>query len=112
VRRTRALVKIALAMMNEPHGQHYGYDLTKQAEVLSGTLYPILRRMLADGWLTDGWEDSSVAVDRPPRRYYELTNRGRAELGAVLSAAHRERRFHDLRPTLDGLGGVQLGCSR
>jgi PadR family transcriptional regulator, regulatory protein PadR len=96
MRRTKSLVKVALVMMLDPHGQYWGYDLTRQAGVLSGSLYPILRRMLEDGWLTDGWEDPATVSDRPPRRYYELTDKGRAALGATLAAARRERRFCEL----------------
>jgi PadR family transcriptional regulator PadR len=112
MRRTKALVKIALAMMNDPHGQYYGLDLTRSAGVLSGTLYPILRRMLADGWLSDDWEDPATVSNRPPRRYYGLTNHGRAELGAILAAAQKESRFRELRPAINGLRGAQWGCAR
>lgn len=108
MRRTKSLVKIALALMGgDPYGKHWGYELTKQAGVLSGTLYPILRRMLTDGWLTDGWEDPTTISDRPPRRYYELTDEGRIALGALLARAERENRFreefsnvHQLRPRM------------
>jgi PadR family transcriptional regulator PadR len=54
--------------------------------------------MLKEGWVTDGWEQIDPAVvKRPPRRYYELTEEGLRELGAVLRRAQREsldrRRF-------------------
>jgi PadR family transcriptional regulator PadR len=66
--------------MASPAARHYGYDLTKQTGMRSGVLYPILHRLLAAGWLTDGWEDQRPA-GRPPRRYYELTDLGQRELG-------------------------------
>jgi PadR family transcriptional regulator, regulatory protein PadR len=96
MRRTEALVKVAIVMMSDPHGQYWGYDLTRQARVLSGSLYPILRQMLDDGLLTDDWEDPATVSDRPPRRYYELTDKGRAVLGATLAAGRCERRFCEL----------------
>lgn len=102
MRRTHALVQVAAALMERPADRHWGYDLSKRAEVRSGVLYPILRRMLDEGWLADGWEDASQqrTAGRPPRRYYEITELGAKELGAVLSLAVAEARAtsHALRP--------------
>jgi PadR family transcriptional regulator PadR len=79
--------------MAEPAGRHWGYDLGRHAHVRSGSLYPVLRRLLDEGLLADGWEDPSEAVGRPPRRYYTLTEKGLRELGALLSTAQRDPRF-------------------
>jgi PadR family transcriptional regulator PadR len=98
MRRTHALVQVALALMDHPAAKHWGYELGKRAGVRSGVLYPMLTRMLDDGWLTDGWEDpATIDVKRPPRRYYELTDKGKRELGAVLQAARSDARFAALR---------------
>jgi PadR family transcriptional regulator PadR len=61
-------------------------------------MYPILQRMLDNGWLVDGWEDQANAgrAKRPPRRYYELTDAGKAALGAVLVQARRDARFRPI----------------
>jgi PadR family transcriptional regulator PadR len=96
MRRTRALVDVAIAIMSDPSGRHWGYELTRKSGVRSGVLYPILSRMLAEEWLTDGWEDPATPGGRPPRRYYELTEAGKRELGAVLAAARTDARFRDL----------------
>lgn len=92
MRRTHALIQVALALMADPDGQHWGYDLSKRAGVRSGVLYPILHRMLEDGWLSDGWEEH-LSGKRPPRRYYELTPQGQAALGGLLREARSEARF-------------------
>lgn len=42
-----------------------------------GQLYPILHRMEDAGWLAADWEPQE---GRPPRKVYELTDKGRAEL--------------------------------
>jgi PadR family transcriptional regulator PadR len=42
-----------------------------------GTLYPLLSRMRRDGLLQYEWQESDAG---PPRKYYELTAQGRAEL--------------------------------
>jgi PadR family transcriptional regulator PadR len=94
MRRTYALIQVALALMNDPDGQHWGYELSKNAGVRSGVLYPILRRMLDEGWVKDGWEDQSeISGKRPPRRYYELTADGKAELAVLLKEARGDARF-------------------
>jgi len=98
VRKTYVLIQIALALMDDPLGRHWGYDLMKRAGVRSGVLYPVLQRMLGEGWLTDGWEDAAeVTGRRPPRRYYKLTDKGRSELGALTVDAATDPRFIPLR---------------
>jgi PadR family transcriptional regulator PadR len=97
VRKTHALVQVAIALMENPQGRQWGYDLTRRAGVRSGALYPILHRMLNEGWLTDGWEDSPPGTaKRPPRRYYELTDHGLAELGGLVASAQSDKRFAGL----------------
>jgi PadR family transcriptional regulator, regulatory protein PadR len=101
MRLTHALVQVALALMADPGGLHWGYDLSRRSGVRSGVLYPMLTRMLDAGWLSDGWEDSASITDqRPPRRYYELTDLGKRELGAVLQRAKADTRF--FRPSNPG----------
>lgn len=93
MRRTHALVQVAIALMDDINGRHWGYQLSQKSGVRSGVLYPILGRMMADGWLQDGWEEPTQIAGRPPRRYYQVTEKGLAELGAVLEQARRETRF-------------------
>jgi PadR family transcriptional regulator PadR len=54
----------------------------KKAEmiVVEGTLYPILTRMKNAGYLTYRWEESPQG---PPRKYYTLTEDGRAYLATL-----------------------------
>ena len=86
---------VATALMAEPTSHHWGYDLSKRSGVRSGVMYPILQRMLDEGWLNDGWEDLPRfgKAKRPPRRYYELTEQGTIALGAVIADARRDPRF-------------------
>lgn len=55
---------------------HHGYDLMAQAGVKSGTLYPLLMRLEAQGLLQARWVDSPQP-GRPPRHIYKLTPAGR-----------------------------------
>ena len=48
--------------------------------VVEGTLYPLLTRQKNAGLLSYRWEESSQG---PPRKYYELTDSGRAYLAEL-----------------------------
>jgi PadR family transcriptional regulator PadR len=97
MRRTRALVQVAMALLDDRTDRHWGYELSKQTGVRSGVLYPMLTRMLDEGWVEDGWEDpTTIREKRPPRRYYRLTHEGRLALGAVLQEARHDARLKGL----------------
>lgn len=89
------MVAVAAALMSDPGGRHWGYELSRQSRVRSGVMYPVLKRMLDEGWLADGWEDQAEAgrEKRPPRRYYEVTELGRSELGALVARARADGKF-------------------
>jgi PadR family transcriptional regulator PadR len=92
--------------MADANDRHWGYELSKRSGVRSGVMYPILRRMLDEGWLIDGWEDQPRVgtAKRPSRRYYEMTDEGKIALGAVIAGARRDARFAPLisRPVFGG----------
>jgi PadR family transcriptional regulator PadR len=98
VRRTYALVQVALVLMADASGRHWGYELSRHSGVRSGVMYPLLQRMLEQGWLDDGWEEQVRVgrAKRPPRRYYELTDEGRIALGALIAEARHDARFSTL----------------
>jgi PadR family transcriptional regulator PadR len=99
VRRTHALVQVAVVLLADPRARHWGYSLSKESGVRSGVMYPALARLLEAGWLTDGWEDeAATGGKRPPRRYYELTETGLRELGGVVRAARTDPRFRGVVP--------------
>ena len=54
----------------------HGYDLCRLAGVKSGTLYPLLIRLAAQGHLEAEWQPPSEP-GRPPRHAYRLTAAGR-----------------------------------
>lgn len=51
--------------------------------VVEGTLYPLLIRQKNQGLLTYRWEESPQG---PPRKYYEITDKGRSQLFEMDSA--------------------------
>ena len=72
----------------------HGYDLAKETDLQSGTLYPILMRLAEQGLLEEDWEPSDTP-GRPLRHIYRLTTAGRAVARAVAS----ERATSALRPS-------------
>ncbi len=86
---TQALLQVAAALLARPDDRQWIYDLGQQAGVSADELHSLLAELLDAGWLADGWEDpEDVVVERrAPRRYYQLTDRGRAELDAIMRAA-------------------------
>jgi PadR family transcriptional regulator PadR len=98
VRMTYALIQVATALMNDATTRHWGYELSKNSGVRSGVMYPILQRMLDEGWLADGWENQEQVgrAKRPPRRYYEVTDAGKTALGAILIRANHDARFRSI----------------
>ncbi len=65
-----------------------------------GTLYPLLSRMRRDGLVDYEWKESEAG---PPRKYYQLTASGRAQL-AELTDYWRliNKTIDDLGPKVQG----------
>ncbi|MEQ9569757.1 MAG: PadR family transcriptional regulator [Longimicrobiales bacterium] len=81
-------------------GHRYGFDILEQTGLTSGTVYPALDRLEDDGLAESAWEDAEVAhaEKRPPRRYFEITPRGKEVLIEALD------RYRALAPlTIDGV---------
>lgn len=74
------LVYCVLLLLKD--GKVYSSEIIRslrQAEliVVEGTLYPLLSRLAKDGALKYEWQESEQG---PPRKYYQLTDEGRALL--------------------------------
>ena len=65
-----------LAMLDEK--DCYGYELvneiSKDISISEGTIYPLLRRLKADGYFITYLQESQ---EGPPRKYYKITDLGR-----------------------------------
>jgi PadR family transcriptional regulator, regulatory protein PadR len=70
-------------------GHHHGFDIMEATGLPSGTVYPILRRLDAEGCVRSRWEKEGVArkEQRPPRRCYELTAGGKQLAGEARGKA-------------------------
>ncbi|MBS1843101.1 MAG: helix-turn-helix transcriptional regulator [Actinobacteria bacterium] len=86
--------------MNDPEREWYGVELMDAVDLKSGTAYPILHRLQADGWLTSDVEDTDPsAAGRPRRRFYKLTGLGQRE-AATLAARGDTVTPHRRRPSI------------
>ena len=72
------MLKIISSLLDAYPEDTYGLDIMRSTKVKSGTLYPILDRLLENDYVKAAWEDGETAVadGRPRRRYYKLTNAG------------------------------------
>jgi PadR family transcriptional regulator PadR len=86
---TLAVLEVLLAA--GPSDPVWGLRVCAEADLGSGTVYPILARLERIGWVTCSWEDPPPA-DRPRRRFYELSGTGRQEIAAALAARSENRR--------------------
>lgn len=70
-------------------GEAYGYALLQRlaafpaVAVTESTLYPVLNRAAAEGWVRVDMRPSPTG---PPRRYYTLTREGEKRLAAMEAA--------------------------
>lgn len=87
----------ALVLQALTQGYAYGFEIMRAAHLPSGTVYPLLRRLEAEGFLESSWEDAERAHDegRPPRRYYGATREGRAALVEARERLRAQRALFD-----------------
>jgi len=93
-----------MAALNE--GDQHGYAIIKDVAsrtggdvmLSTGTLYGIVKRLLADGMIAESMRRPAAADDDERRRYYRLT-----EFGRAVATAEAER--------LEGMVAVARGVS-
>ncbi|MFG1808166.1 PadR family transcriptional regulator [Streptomyces sp. NPDC049040] len=78
----------------------WGLSICMDADLGSGTVYPILDRLTGVAWVTSQ-DETTPHPGRPARRYYRLTGTGRAAAQAALEA-RRTRRRVTFRPAAQG----------
>lgn len=92
---TPAVFHILFALAD---GDKHGYQIMKRirhdthdaVNMGTGTLYGSIKRMLADGLITEAGDRPDPALDDGRRRYYRMTDRGNTVLAAQL------RRYRDV----------------
>lgn len=93
VRLSTQTLDVLAALLRTPTEWRYGYDLSRETTLKSGTLYPILIRLSERGWLESRWHQPNDQTK--PRHIYRLTAGGRRAAIATVSGARRAAR---LRP--------------
>lgn len=91
---------VLLAVLDRTSEDLYGYEIAKRLQRASdgeplfkeGTVYPVLRALAAEGLLTSRIVPSYAG---PPRRYYRITDDGRAVLRQWSHIWRRTRGFVD-----------------
>ncbi len=76
----------AAMILQAIHAGHiYGFSVMEVTGLPSGTVYPAMRRLERDELIGSRWEAQSIAdaEQRPLRKYYKLTRKGRATLDAA-----------------------------
>ncbi|MEV6523570.1 PadR family transcriptional regulator [Longispora sp. NPDC051575] len=91
VRLTVPVARVLAAFLADVEVERYGLDLMHQTGLASGSLYPILTRLVRAGWLETQWEDiDPVQAGRPARRYYRVTAEGASRSRVALQALRQE----------------------
>jgi PadR family transcriptional regulator PadR len=93
VRLSAQTLAVLQSLLRTPLEWRYGYDLSQETALKSGTLYPILIRLTERGWLESRWYQPDEQTK--PRHMYRLTKGG---LRAALSAVRSRSRSALLRP--------------
>ena len=91
---------VLLAVLAASREDLYGYEIAKRLQRANegeplfkeGTIYPVLRALAAAGWLDSHVVPSTAG---PPRRYYRITDEGRAVLARWRSVWRDTRDFVD-----------------
>ena len=74
--------ELLLLMSRHPRTWQYGYELSKETGLSSGTLYPLLMRLSDQGLLESQWQQPERA-GKPPRHAYRLTSNGLVFVSAI-----------------------------
>lgn len=81
-------------------GATFGFDICDETGLPTGTVYPALSRLEADGFVKSAWEDKAGAhaAGRPARRHYRVTAAGTKAL------AEATTHYRALMPALGRAG--------
>jgi DNA-binding PadR family transcriptional regulator len=87
---------LVLAVLSRLRRRQYGYSLRQALAdggmpIEEGTLYPLLRRLEAQGLLASEWDTATA----PPRRYYRLNDEGERALAELAAAWRAQARAID-----------------
>ena len=113
IKMTGPVQQVLRAMLDDAAVPRYGLQISKQAGLETGTLYPVMARLERVGWVESSWEDPDLSISdgRPRRRYYQLTKDGaeQARLALAEISCRREKRRSSLSSRAAGhAGGIAM----
>jgi PadR family transcriptional regulator len=107
---TRSYLSFSAAVILQAlaSGYRYGFDIMEATGLPSGTVYPALRRLERQRFISASWEPHHIAQRelRPPRRYYEVTTVGGKALGEAV------KRYRLLAPPHSRVGALRPAHER
>ena len=87
---TMQTLRVLKVLLDEPLAEHFGLEISRKAELPTGSIYPILARLEQAGWLQSAWEDiDPVVAGRRRRRYYRLSGEGAEQARRAVRAAQQ-----------------------
>lgn len=94
---TPRMAQVLNIFLEDPDQPRYGFELMKRTGMASGSLYPLLARLVADGWLARSREQVNPgAAGRPPRMHYTII--GAAVTDARFKLAELSERYRPPEP--------------
>lgn len=76
------LCVLYLIHQNDKYGYELAQQVSKHIEVAEGALYPLLRRLVSEGYCTTYLQEST---EGPPRKYYQITPIGEVYLKEMIT---------------------------
>ncbi len=101
LRRSPQTTLVLAEFLQRKQDWRYGYDISRNTGLKSGTLYPILMRLAEHRMLVADWETAEAG--KPPRHMYKLTREGLRYAHAQVSAASFEAARE---PAFEGATGI------
>lgn len=71
---------LALIAKQDRYGYEIVQNIASYTDINEGTVYPILRRLTQEEYFVTYLKESTIG---PARKYYHITEKGRAYLGAL-----------------------------
>lgn len=76
------LCVLLLISKKDQYGYELAQNISSKIKVAEGTLYPLLRRLTKEEYLTTYLEEST---EGPPRKYYSLTEKGKLYMDMLVA---------------------------
>jgi DNA-binding PadR family transcriptional regulator len=80
-------------LLADPDAWRYGYELCRATGLKSGTLYPMLMRLVAAGWL-EKRRELPPRAGAHPRQFYRLTAEGTRLARHYVRELHSRQRIY------------------